>query len=191
MIGRKFDRRVIAIFVLTSLIATKNELFAQVEGKEFPSITAKSLKGKKVNIPEDTNGKFTLLAMAYSKHEQEDLVSWAEPLYNKFIAQTEMFDSFYDVNLFFIPLFATKDAGYAATAERKIKNEVDTVLHSAVLIYIGEVNKYINELNLEKNSTAYFFLLNETGKILYTTSGPYTDGKLEKILDKMDEEDED
>src|SRR5215467_3076999 len=88
---------------------------AQVIGKAFPSMTAETVDDKKVNLPQDTKGKYTLLGLAYSKKSEDELNTWLNPVYSTFIQkQTGMIQGFsYDVNVYFVPMFTGVNAAAA------------------------------------------------------------------------------
>lgn len=170
-----------AFFILLSFLPICFFVQNNVNGKVFPDISGETYDGKKVTIPSDTKGKYTLIGMAYSKDSEQDLKTWLKPVYNKFIAKTEMFD--YDVNLFFIPMFTGTNALTADLARKELKKGTDKELFPYVLFYQGSLKKYKEELAFEKNDTPYFFVLDKTGKIIYATSGKFSDEKIEKIED--------
>ena len=58
---------------------------AQVIGKIFPSMDAETVEDKKVNLPGDVKGKYTLLGLAYSKKSEDELNTWFEPVFSKFV----------------------------------------------------------------------------------------------------------
>lgn len=153
--------------------------------KQFPFLTGETLSGASKNLPDDAKGKYTLLAMAYSSDAENDLQTWLSPVYNKFIAKTGMFDSEYDVNLFFVPIFTGANIAFAKTMQKRMKEEVDKDIHPYVLFYKGEMKELKAVLGLEKKDTPYIFLLDKEGKIVYTTSGQYSDDKMEAIEDKI------
>ena len=69
---------VISVFSITILQA-------QVIGKQFPSMEAETVEDKKVLLPQQTIGKYTLLGLAYSKKSEDELNSWFSPVFGKFI----------------------------------------------------------------------------------------------------------
>lgn len=62
---------------------------------------------------------------------------------------------------------------------KKIKSEIDPDLVPYVLFYKGGLAPY--KAYLKGENKAYFFVLDENGKIIYSTSGKYTSKKLNKI----------
>ena len=51
---------------------------AQVTGKMFPAMEVETVEDKKVNLPQDAKGKYTLLGLAYSKKSEDELNSWVQ-----------------------------------------------------------------------------------------------------------------
>ena len=64
-------------------------LLGQVTGKVFPEMVAETVDDKKVTLPKDVSGKFTLIGLAYSKKSEGDLQTWFEPIFGKFVQKAE------------------------------------------------------------------------------------------------------
>ena len=160
---------------------------AQV-GKAFPDMEAETVEDKKVKLPQETKGKFTLLGLAYSKKSEEELNSWFQPVFDKFIQKTTgvLAGFSYDVNVYFIPMFTGVNAAATGTAKRKAIKNIDPQLLPYVLFYKGELKPYKEALDFEKKDVPYFFVLDAEGKIVYATSGKYTDAKMDKVESAME-----
>lgn len=158
-------------------------MYAQVVGKNFPDMEAETVEDKKVTLPLDTKGKFTLLGLAYSKKSEDELASWFNPVFTKFIQKPEgmMAGMGYDVNVFFVPMFTGVNAAATGTAKKKALKNTDPVLLPYILFYKGELKKYKEALDFEKRDIPYFFVLDPQGKIIYATSGRYTDDKMDAV----------
>lgn len=158
---------------------------AAIDGNLFPSIQGETLEGKQVNIPQTTMGKVTIVGMAYSKKSEDMLSSWLQPMYDKFIAKSGMFDD-YDVNLYFIPMFTgTKKMAYNKTIKNlKAGNHKD--LHPYMMFYKGELEPYVTDLKMDRKDLPYFFVLDKKGNIVYSTKGFYSEAKMEKIEEAID-----
>jgi hypothetical protein len=161
---------------------------AQVVGKMFPDMEAQTADDKKVQLPQDTKGKFTLLGLAYSKKSEDDLNTWFEPVYSKFIQKPKglMAGMGYDVNVYFVPMFTGINAAATGTVKRKAIKSVDPLLLPYILFYKGELKKYKEELEFDRRDTPYFFVLDPTGKIVYATSGAYSDEKMDAVEGVLD-----
>ncbi|MEJ2004493.1 MAG: hypothetical protein P8X57_05905, partial [Cyclobacteriaceae bacterium] len=163
------------------MLAFQLSSFGQVKGKSFPDMEAETIEDQVVSLPTDTQGKFTLLGLAYSKKSEDDLNTWFEPVYFKFIAENQgLFASFgYDVNVFFIPMFTGVKAAAAGSAKKKAAENIDPRLLPHVLFYKGDLKTYKDALAFEKRDVPYFFVLDQSGKIVYATSGAYSDSKMD------------
>jgi hypothetical protein len=161
---------------------------AQVAGKMFPDMEAETVEDKKVKLPQETKGKFTLLGLAYSKKSEEELNSWFQPVFDKFIQKTGgvLAGFSYDVNVYFVPMFTGVNAAATGTAKRKAIKNIDPQLLPYVLFYKGELKPYKDALDFEKKDIPYFFVLDPEGKIVYATSGKYTDAKMDKVESAME-----
>ena len=67
----------------------------------------------------------------------------------------------------------------------KLKKTIDKRVQPNVLFYKGQLKEYKEALNFEGKDTPYFFLLNPEGEIIYTTSGRYTQAKMQEITDRV------
>lgn len=172
------------VFYLTLAVSG----YAQVIGKQFPDMNAETAEDKKVVLPLDARGKFTLLGLAYSKKSEDELRTWFDPIFSKFIQKPEglLAGMGYDVNVFFIPMFTGINAAVEGTAKRKTLKNIDPRLLPYILFYKGELKLYKEALDFEKRDIPYFFVLNAEGKIVYATSGSFTEEKLGEIEDVIE-----
>lgn len=157
-------------------------------GKTFPDLEAETVEDKKVRIPADVAGKYTLVGLAYSKKSEDELNSWFQPVFQKFIQKSDgMFSGFaYDVNVYFVPMFTGINAAATGTAKRKALKNIDPQLLPYVLFYKGELKPYKEVLDFEKKDIPYFFVLDPQGKIIFATSGRYAESKMTKIEEVLE-----
>jgi hypothetical protein len=177
------------LFPLFVLLISFNLTQAQVIGKMFPSMEAETMEDKKWVIPADTKGKYTLVGLAYSKKSEDDLNSWFSPVYNKFVRKTTglLEGMGYDVNVFFVPMFTGVNAAAAGTAKKKALKNIDPILFPHILFYKGELKPYKEALDFEKRDIPYFFVLDPEGKIVFATSGPFTEDKLDEVEESIED----
>lgn len=161
---------------------------AQVIGKTFPAMEAETVEDKKVKLPGDVAGKYTLIGMAYSKKSEDELNSWFQPVFQKFIQKTKglMSGFAYDVNVYFVPMFTGVNAAATGTAKKKAIKNVDPQLLPYILFYRGELKTYKEALDFEKRDIPYFFVLDPQGKIVYATSGKYTTEKMDEVEEHIE-----
>lgn len=172
-------------FVL--LLGLSLTLKAQV-GQPFPRLEGENLIHGMINLPEQTMGKFTLIGIALSKDSEEALKGWFDPVYQQLIKKPDANDLFansYDLNVYFIPMFTgAKRPAYEAVM-KKVEAEVDRQMHPHILFYKGSLKDYQSALGIDDKEVPYFFLLDETGKIIFQTQGYYYDTKLQKVIDLL------
>lgn len=173
-------------FVIVSFGATVAH--GQVIGKPFPAMTAETVENKEVELPASVLGKYTLIGLAYSKKSESELNSWFQPVFTKFIQKTNgLFSGFsYDVNVYFVPMFTGINAAATGTAKRKAAKNIDPQLLPYVLFYKGELKSYKAALDFEKKDIPYFFVLDPEGKIIYATSGKYSEAKMDAIEETLE-----
>ncbi len=151
---------------------------------------AESLTNQFVNIPKDLSNKHSVVGLAYSKKSEDFLKTWFEPAYNHFIYKPEkpsVFNITYDVNCYFIPMFTGAKRPAYQKVMKKMKKTIDKRLQPNVLFYKGQLKEYKKSLNFEGKDVPYFFVLDPKGKIVYATSGRYTERKMQEIIDALDE----
>lgn len=172
-----------ASLTLLLIIVVLSTGYSQVIGSTFPEMKTETVNDKPVVLPQDTKGKYTLLGLAYSKKSEEELNSWFNPIFSKFIRKQEgMMASFaYDVNVYFVPMFTGVNAAATGTAKKKALKNTDPQLLPYILFYRGELKKYKEALDFEKRDIPYFFVLDAEGKIVYATSGAFSEAKMDAL----------
>ena len=175
-------------FFFLLLIVCSLSVRAQVVGKIFPAMEAETVQDKKVKLPDNVKGKYTLLGLAYSKKSEDELNSWFQPVFEKFIQKNKgLFEGFgYDVNVYFVPMFTGVNAAATGTAKKKAMKDIDPNLLPYILFYKGEVKTYKEALDFEKKDIPYFFVLDPTGKIVHATSGKYTTQKMDEVEEVLE-----
>lgn len=178
-----------SLFAL-SFFLFSSSLFAQFIGKSFPKMETESIEDVKITLPNDKTDKFTIVGLAYSKKSEGDLNTWYSPIYHKFIKEETggMFAGLgYDVNVFFIPMFTGAKATAAGTAKRKAAKGTDPRLLPHILFYRGKLGPYKKSLGLDKKDVPYFFVINKEGKIVFATTGAYSDDKMDELEAVLEE----
>lgn len=170
-------------YVFLFLLIAAIQVDAQVIGKMFPSMEAETVDDKKIALPDASKGKYTLIGLAYSKKSEDDLNSWFQPVFEKFIQKTNgLLSGFaYDVNVYFVPMFTGINSAATGTAKRKALKNIDPQLLPYILFYKGELKPYKEALDFEKKDIPYFFVLDATGKIVFATSGKYAEAKMSQV----------
>jgi hypothetical protein len=156
---------------------------------QFPDLEGESLTHEMINIPKDIEGKYALIGLAFSKKSEKFLNSWFNPAYQQFINKPEtpsLFAGNYDVNVYFVPMFTgAKRPAYEKVME-KVSETIDPKLYPHVLFYKGSLKDYKKTLDFDGKDLPYFYILDPTGKIIYSTNGFYSDRKMQEITAKLE-----
>lgn len=157
-----------------------------VSGQNFPHLEGEKLTGEMIVLPQGVGDKVSLIGMAYSKKSEATLKTWYQPLYNKFVLKRGIWDRNYDVNLLFVPMFTgAKKMAYASSIS-KMKESNRQDLYPHLIFYKGELKPYLTLLGMEDKALPYLFLVDQEGKILFSTKGLYSDKKMERIEEILD-----
>lgn len=178
----------IIILTISLCILSSIACDAQV-GNQFPSMEAETLTNEFVDLPQDIGGKYSLIGLAYSKKAEDYLKGWFEPVYNQFIYKNPNpgpFDFSFDVNTYFVPMFTgAKRPAYKKVMD-KLKKTIDKRLQPNILFYKGTLKEYKEALNFDGKDDPYFYVLDPEGKIVYATTGRYTQRKMQEITDAVE-----
>ena len=147
----------------------------------IPTFSGETLENKQVTIPNDTKGKYAFLCFASSMKAQKELETWMDPVYNKFIAKTGVMDAFFDVQVFFVPVFKGSDASIQETVRKKFNETAQDDVRGNVLFCKGDLTQVMTALHIQNENAPYFFLLDPEGKIIYRTSGAFSEKKFDEI----------
>ena len=173
------------ILSMSALICLTSE--AQI-GNQFPNMSAETLSNDMLSIPKDLNGKYSLICLAYSSKAEDYLGQWFSPIYNNFIHKPETpspFSFSYDVNVYFVPMITGVKRPAYKTTMKKTQQSVDPAMKPYILFYEGSLNDYKKPLAIEEKKYPHFFILDPTGKIVNKASGPYTDKKMQEIINDV------
>jgi hypothetical protein len=157
----------------------------------FPDMEGQLLTDKKLNLPANVKGKKTLIGLAYSKKSDEDLRGWFSPAYTTFISppKSSLFPvDHYDVNIYFVAMLRGVAGAASGKITKKMQEGIDVKLHPYVMIFDGGISEYKDVLNFGDKDKPYFYILDEEGNIIHSTSGEFTDEKMEEITNMLDVE---
>lgn len=168
--------------LLFTLLFTVELTYSQT----LPEIKGETGDNRNITIPKELRGKYSLLCFASSTKAQKDLESWLDPVYQKYIAKTGIMDDMYDVNVFFVPILTGSNLQFAATMKKKFKENTQADLQPHVLFCSEDGKDILTSLDMQKSDVPYFLLLDKDAKIIYRTTGGYTEEKFDAIDDLIE-----
>ncbi len=149
-------------------------------GSTFPTVETEMVSGKTVELPEAFLGKYAIIGVGTSKKAEEELRTWQNPIYNKFIAKTGMMDDLYDVQVCFLPLFTGAAKAAKPKVIKKLKENNESVVIDNVYIYAGSRDPF-ESIGVEDKSEPYFFLLDGNGEIVWSAEGRFRQSYFDEI----------
>ena len=96
---------------------------------------------KKINLPTDTKGQYTLISLAPTRKSEDELKTWLQPCYSKFVLKNGMMDADYNVAIFFIPMYTGITQPVSGIAKKNMKKDTDKVLFPYLVYYKGGIQK--------------------------------------------------
>ncbi len=143
-------------------------------GNKFPEVTAKTLDGNKVTVPDEARGKVTLIAVAFLRENQSQLDSWLNPFYEKFGSRD-------DIMFYEIPMISGGYRFMRPIIDGGMRGGLPKFKHKHVVTMYGDVEQYIQALSLDPRS-GYAFLLDREGSIRWQEKGFATDHTLQSLF---------
>ena len=144
-------------------------------GKRFPEVTAESLAKTPESIPDSAKGKVALIAVAFLQQSQPQLDSWLGPFEEKFGGREGF--TFYEV-----PMISSGYKFMKMVIDSGMRGGIPKYKHKNVVTMYGDVEKYMNELNLEARY-GYAFLLDKEGIIRWQGQGFSSPESLKELFD--------
>lgn len=176
-------RNLFLLFVLCC--AGMSTLWSQ-NGVNFPDLRGEYLSGQETTLPAAPRSKLLIIGMAYSKKAEDDLRSWYQPMYDSFVLKRGIMDAMYDVDLCFVPMFTGMKKAAYETAMNQLRKENRSDLHPYILFYKGELEPYASVLKMDDKAKPYLFVVDVNGRIVYSTSGAFTERKKEQLEEALD-----
>lgn len=170
------------LFLLLSFVFLAQSSFAQ----SFPSISTEQPDGEKVVLPNDLNGKKSIIFLAFTERAECVLDDWYAPVYTMFLDKSGINALAFDCNVKLVMMFTGVGQAASEKIMGKIRDNVDEEMNDYLLFYQGSFKEHMQSLGLKKKDDAYVIVLDEEGKIMLQESGKYSEAKLDRIADLVE-----
>ena len=156
-------------------------LFGSVLGaQQFPPVKGTLLDGTELTLPV-SNGKYSLIAIAFHRDAEDALKHWLQPLYDNFIRKEsgDPFDmaEFYDVNFVFVPMIQ----GFGKVAD-EFKANTDKHYWPYILdTEKTDIRGLQQKLGVKDTRQPHFYVVDPAGKVVAETQGLFSEKKLEHL----------
>lgn len=145
-------------------------------GQAFPSLTAQTLSGNNITLPDYIKGKKAMLVVAFERGAQSQADSWYQAFADSFEKKGY---TFYE-----LPMISSFWKWMSGWIDSGMRSGVPSYKHDNVATYYGPLDSYYKAFNVKDKSLVYVFLVNEEGLITATTTGFAKPDKVARLLAK-------
>ena len=164
---------ILSILISGIMITQSNNLQQKpLKDSYFPQLTAKTLAGSKINLPNDIKGKLTLLVLAFDDHGE----------YKEVSSQADTWTKFWEENLkqkgigfYEIPMMSRKYIWVSWFINGGMRGGIPKEKHGNVACFYGDKEKYLKLFGITELRKAHVFLIDKNGKILMYQKGLATE----------------
>jgi len=133
-------------------------------GIKFPTLSAGSLAGDTVTIPDSVKGRVALIVMSFKRDSQNQNDSWLGPFEKEFGQKQGFF--FYE-----IPMIRRRFVFMAPLIDSGMRAAIPNEKHKNVVTFYGDVEPYQQALKIQDIYLGYAFLLDRQGVIRWQGQG--------------------
>ena len=164
-----FRRLAILLLLLPSLT-----LAAQTPSSQIPPVSANTLAGEPVRLPADLHGKSAILVLGFAKDARTEVRDWGKRLATDYFTSPTVL--YYEM-----PVVAGVPRLLRGLVMKQIAAEVsDRGKHHFVPITDNEP-RWRALAHVTDPNQAYLLLVNASGNVEWTTSGPLTEAAYQAV----------
>ena len=153
-----------------------------MQNKQFPEVTGKNLKRKKLTFPADFPAKYTIVLMAFYRHQQDDIDTWM-PFANR------VENDYEDLAYVELPVVYQMgpvgqfmlDEGMRAGIPNPKARE------STITLYLDK-EKFLGQMGITSQDEIQVLLVETDGKILFRQSGRFAPEKGQSLVEALEKE---
>ncbi|HOQ05739.1 MAG TPA: hypothetical protein PKY88_11055 [Anaerohalosphaeraceae bacterium] len=142
----------------------------------FPTVTGRNLTGQSFTFPDNLRKDYNLIAVAFLRQQQADVDTW--------IAQMEPLEAQLPSFAFFeVPTIRKMNPFSRWFIYQGMRGGIPSqaARQRTVTLHIDK-EPFKKALGIESEETIYLFLTDRTGKILWQTSGSWSEDKHQQLL---------
>ena len=148
-------------------------------GAIFPGVTGINLEGEEISVPEELNGDWNLVAVAFERNQQQFVDTWIASA-DELISESPGF-RFYELPTIFEanPIFRLwVNNGMRAGIRDDIARE------RTITVYVDR-DRFTQALAIDTMNEIHVFLLDDAGRIQWRTKGSADAAKLAQLRDVL------
>ena len=170
---------ILLLFCFGAAAATAQNTATQTDkviGVKFPALSAESLTEQKVVLPQASNGKVTLIMIAFKRDSIPHLDPWLK-------AYDEAFGKNKNYTFYKIPMMKSAFAKQISSMiNGKMRKDNPKRLHDKIVTYYGPVEDYIKTLGIADEEKAYAFILGKNGLVQWRSTGEADQNSIKDMI---------
>jgi hypothetical protein len=175
-----------AIYVLArpNRCSDRVTVFAGKTGDDptrFPTVRAKTLAGRCVTFPTESNGKVGIIFVAFEQSAQSQIDTWLQPLIAGYLDQP-------DISYYEIPMISGRYRPVSRFIDSGMRGGVPNSLHDRTATFYGERSMFFKTMRISDTTRAYLFVLSKDGRIVFRTSGRSSDTQAQAAIKAIESE---
>ncbi len=142
--------------------------------KHFPRLVAETLSGRSLVLPDALENQLAIVALAFRRHAQSSVESWLNPVARAYAEHPGI--TYYE-----IPLLAGGWRMISGFIDSGMRAGVAAERHDHVATYYGGSARLREQLHIHDLESAYIYLINQNGAVLWGASGWANEKRLEVL----------
>lgn len=135
---------------------------------QFPPLQSETLNQKKVSLPEDFGGRRNILLVAYKMDQQSVVDSWGP-----FLASAKA--KYAGVRFYELPVLGSNISLMRSFIDGGMRNGIaDSATRDRTITLYTDVDALQKALGVTGTSTIHAVVVDKSGKVLATASGPFS-----------------
>lgn len=151
-----------------------------------PSIKGETTDGATTWLPEASQGKYAIIAIAAGRKAQPVLQEWYEPAYLRFVAKQGLFAGEHEADLWLVPVFTGLNKAAFGPSIKRLKEAADPDVARRVVFVKEDSGALIDALGIKDRESPVFLVIDPQGRIVHREQGAYTVDKLDALEQAMD-----
>jgi hypothetical protein len=153
------------------------------EGPRIPRFTSEALDGKKWTFPDDLTAKWTIIAIAFTQDQQDEVDTWV-PAVDGLLTDRS------DVAFFEFPTLTNRgyydNPVFRKTLASGMRSGIPSpIARARTITTFVKVDPFLREMGLEGTDSIHVVLVDKRGYVKWHTTGPVSENATGQLLKKL------
>ena len=130
----------------------------------FPRIVTETLAGRSLVLPDSLEDRLAVVLIAFRRHAQPIVDSWMAPIGRLISGRT-------DIEMYEVPVLSGGWRMVSGFIDGGMRAGIPVHKHESVATFYGDTTRFRHALSINDLNSAYAFLVNSRGEIIWNASG--------------------